>query len=49
MTINEDNVWFDKIIGVSCKIETHKNDMIPIQKFLFNYIKQFEIKPFSFL
>ena len=41
-TINEDTVLVDKIVGVSCKIETHRNDMTPIQRFLFNYIKQLE-------
>ena len=40
--INEDAVWFDRLVGVASKIAIYKKDMNPIQTFLFNYIKQFE-------
>ena len=40
--VNEDSVWFDKIVGIASKIEKFKQEMNPIQKFLFIYIKQFE-------
>ena len=40
--VNEDSVWFDKIVGIASKIETFKQEMDPIQKFLIIYIKQFE-------
>ena len=40
--INEDAVWFDRLIGVTSKIAIYKKDMNPILTFLFNYIKQFE-------
>ena len=40
--INEDSIFFDKIVGLAGRIETFKNDMNPIQNFLFNYVKQFE-------
>ena len=40
--INEDAVWFDRVVGVASKIAIYKKDMNPIQTFLFNYIKQFE-------
>ena len=41
-TINEDAVFFEKIIGISNKLESFKNDFTSIQKFLMNYVKQFE-------
>ena len=40
--MNEDSVWFDKTVGIASKIEKFKQEMNPIQKFLFIYIKQFE-------
>ena len=40
--VNEDSLFFEQIVGISNKLESLKTDMTPIQKFLLNYVKQFE-------
>ena len=42
--INEDAVWFDRLIGVTSKIAIYKKDMNPIQTFLL--ITASNLKPF---
>ena len=40
--VNKDSLFFERIIGISEKLDSFRSDLSPIQKFLLNYVKQFE-------
>ena len=37
-----DSAFFEKLVGLAEKLEKYKEQMSPIQLFLFKYIKEFE-------